>query len=68
VSEYINSDSGSVTLEPDGKIGFAFEVGLSYNNLTFSFFGKECQFDKYDQKMDFISQIKMKGVWVFRQV
>jgi hypothetical protein len=49
VSEYINSDSGNVILEPEGEIGFAFEVGLSYNNLMFSFFWKERQFDKSEE-------------------
>jgi len=49
VSEYISSGSGDVTLEPEGKIGFDFEVGLSYNDILFSFFWKERQFGKSDE-------------------
>jgi hypothetical protein len=49
VSEYIYSNGKDVTLEPEGKIGFDFEVGLSYNDLLFSFFWTERQFDQSDE-------------------
>ena len=49
VSESISSNGRDVTLEPEGKIGFDFEAGLSYNDLMFSFFWKERQFGKSDE-------------------